>query len=85
MPLLPKFEVMEYNDGVEGLWEGMMDFNYEKEAEVFAEELNAGKYSGGWSLNSGSDYQQEEQGDITAFENFLNSDAFKSLDRVASE
>ncbi len=62
-----------------------MFFDYEKAKAAFLAELDAGKYSGKLFPNSGSDYQEREEDDIAVFNNYINSDIFKSIDAEVSQ
>ena len=62
-----------------------MPFDYDKEEKTFIKELEEGKFQIERLPNKSNDYQQKEERDLTAFDNYLKSDSFKSLNTEASK
>ena len=58
--------------------------DYDKEERDFLAELEAGKFGIERIPNTASDYQAKEDRDLAAFNNYLRSDAFKTLNAEAS-
>jgi hypothetical protein len=62
-----------------------MGFDYDKEERDFLAELEAGKFGIERIPNTASDYQDKEDRDLAAFNNYLSSDSFKTLNAEASK
>ena len=61
-----------------------MAFDYDKEKQVFEEELKAGKYGIERIPNTETDYAEEKENrDLEAYKSYLKSNAFKVLDKEA--
>jgi hypothetical protein len=56
-----------------------MNIDLKKEEQTFIDELEAGKFTIEHIPNEGRNYQENEKRDITAFEEYLESDLYKSL------
>jgi hypothetical protein len=61
-----------------------MDIDFNKEEQDFLNELNAGKFKIERIPNMAPDYQEYEDRDLAAFNNYINSDSFKALNEKAS-
>ena len=61
-----------------------MDLDYEKEGREFLAELDAGKFSIERIPNNAADYQDKEDRDVAAFDTYLQSESFKTLNDEAS-
>jgi len=61
-----------------------MNIDLKKEEQTFIDELEAGEFAIEHIPNEGKNYQENEKRDITAFEEYLESDLYKSLDTEAS-
>ena len=62
-----------------------MEPDYDKEEKEFLADLNAGKYKHEHIPNTVEDYQNYEDRDLTAYNNYLHSAAFRALDAEASK
>jgi len=62
-----------------------MNFDYDKEEQDFLAELKAGKFGSERIPNAAPDYQDKEDRDLAAFNNYLRSDSFKFLNAEASK
>ena len=63
-----------------------MAFDYDKEERDFLAELEAGKFGIERIPNTAEDYQVKKEGrDVAAFNNYLRSDSFNTLNAEASE
>jgi len=62
-----------------------MAIDYDNEEKQFLDELNAGKFKIARIPNTAEDYQNYEDRDLAAYNNYLHSDAFKALDAEASK
>jgi len=63
-----------------------MNFNFDldKEEQEFKEELETGKFKMDTLHNNELDYDKEKKDrDLAVFEDFLNSDSFKKLDKIS--
>jgi hypothetical protein len=58
--------------------------DYEKEEKEFLAELEEGKFRIQRLPNKADDYQKKEEKNFEAFNEYLNSDAFKTLNTEAS-
>ena len=62
-----------------------MNIDLEKEEQIFIGELEAGGFAIEHIPNEGRNYQENEKRDITAFEEYLESDLYKSLTAEATK
>jgi len=62
-----------------------MMFDYEKEGETFMAELQSGKFSIERISNTAEKYRDKETRDEVAFNEYLQSEAFKALDDEVSK
>jgi len=58
---------------------------YEKEKAAFLTELGAGKFGIERFPNTAGNYQEDEERDMVAFDDYLNSESFKALNEEASK
>ena len=56
-----------------------MDFDYDKEEQQFIDELESGQFKIERISNTASDYQEDEESDVTAFKEHMESDDYKHL------
>jgi len=56
-----------------------MDFDYDKEEQQFIDELESGQFKIERISNTASDYQEDEESDVTAFKEHMESDDYKQL------
>jgi hypothetical protein len=61
-----------------------MAFDYEAERRQFLAELKNGDFTIERIPNKGEDYSEKESRDIQAYNDYLNSNAFKQLNDEAS-
>jgi len=61
-----------------------MNIDLKKEEQTFIDELEVGEFAIEHIPNEGKNYQENEKRDITAFEEYLESDLYKSLSAEAT-
>ena len=62
-----------------------MGVDFDKEEQDFLNELNVGKFKIERIPNTAPDYQEYENRDLIAFNNYLKSESFKVLNTEASK